>query len=226
MTFGSVFPNSFFAKAGQGWNQNLGGAEIGSFGRGLAYGFRPHWWTVVLWTIAYTGAYIVLGVLQFGWYYPPLVPALALLTAYGIDTLGNQVQQRVQYGRTMSAVLTVLFSVACLIPNADWLLKSRRFEIDAHSATYVQVGHWLRANTRASDSVGLLEIGIIGYYSDRTVIDTMGLVSPAMIGHLEDWLQTLQFAVNRFWPDYVVALKHTAWDIVVKEPWFKAAYEH
>jgi hypothetical protein len=52
----------------------------------------------------------------------------------------------------------------------------------------------------------------------------MGLVSPDMIGHLDTWLQTLQFAVNHYWPDYVVALERTAWVSLINEPWFGEAY--
>ena len=249
-SFGSIFPNSYFAKAGQGWNQALGGAEIGPFGSGLLLtaasaqadnqlfvlllilavlglwsvlrkGVR--WWPLLLWTVTYIGGYIVLGVLRFPWYYPPLVPAFALLAAQGIDMVAATVSLRLHWsaGRV---VFAGALAALCLLPNLDWLMSSQKIDVDAHSATYVEVGQWLQAHTPADSTVALLEIGIVGFYSDRTVIDTMGLVSPGMLGHLEGWLQTLQYAVNRCWPDYVVALKRTAWEGVVREPWFEEAY--
>jgi hypothetical protein len=250
VTFGSVFPNSFFAKVGQGWNQGLGGAEIGSFGRGLwlladsmysenhlfillpifaVLGLlsvllnRARWWPLLLWTMTYLGGYIALGVLRFGWYYTPLAPALALLVAEGIELATRPPSLR--FGsRARLVTFTTLLLVLCLLPNIDLLLRSRRTEMDVHSATYVQVGEWLKTHTPPSSSVALLEIGIIGFFSDRTVIDTMGLVSPEMVGHLENWRQTLEFAINYYWPDYVVALERTAWADIVNEPWFKEAY--
>jgi hypothetical protein len=249
-TFGSVFPNSFFAKAGQGWNPGLGGEEIGSFGRGLlrlasiafsanglfvvvplfaAIGIlsatrrRLVWWPLLAWTMFYIGGYIVLGVLRFTWYYPPIVPAVALASGEGIRVIARFATDRLHLKINQSA-LTIVLGAACLIPNADWLLQSRKTEMDAHSSSYVQVGEWLNANTPPGSSVALLEIGIVGFYSDRTVVDTMGLVSPAMVGHLGAWLQTLQFAVNHFWPDYIVALKQTAWEGIVHEPWLDEAY--
>jgi len=249
LTFGSVFPNSFFAKAGQGWNQELGAAEIGSFARGSlliansafaenslfilypifsifgiysAYRNRVRWWPILLWSAAYFAGYVAVGVLRFDWYYPPLVPAIALLVAEGITTVAGFVSRRL--GLTAGRVVLVTLFFLCLIPSLDWLLNIQRTEMTDYSANYVEVGEWLREHTPPDSSVALIEIGIIGLYSDRQVVDTMGLVSPEMIGHLEDWLQTLQFAINYYWPDYVVALRNTAWDDIVNEPWFEEAY--
>ncbi|MFW6116548.1 MAG: hypothetical protein ACOC6F_02370 [bacterium] len=248
LRFGSIFPNTFFAKAGQGWKKGLGGIEIGPFPRGLvsiarsawrenrlflipvglsvvgafsAFRNRVKWWPVVLWTAAYFGGYAVLGVLRFPWYYPPLVPAVLLLIGEGIKELTECLQGR---SRQLKLGLTVLLIPLCLVPNVDWLMANRRSEMNKHLATYVQVGEWLRDHTPLDSSVATIEIGVIGFYSDRTIVDTMGLVSPEMVGHLDTWLQTLQFALNYYWPDYAVVLEGTAWGGVIREPWFREAY--
>ena len=250
MTFGSIFPNSFYAKMGQGWNQGFGGDELGTFGRGLlllgasAYEANPlfliwglfaalglasllyrraRWWPLLLWTGLYIAGYIALGVLRFPWYYPPIMPGLVLLVAGGIN-LSAQFLSRYIKRDAAQAVSVAALCILCLIPSAHWLVQDQQKEIDAHSATYVEVGNWLHANTPPESSVALLEIGIVGFYSDRTVVDTMGLVRPDMLGHLDTWLQTLQFAVNHYWPDYVVALERTAWVSLIGEPWFGEAY--
>ena len=250
VTFGSVFPNSFYAKVGQGWNQELGGAEIGTFGRGLlslaksAYGAnrlfvlfpifavlgllavfrgRARWWPLLLWTAAYLVSYMALGVLSFPWYATPLVPALALLAAEGIHEAALFVSRRIEQSARYilsAALLTTIY----LVPSVDWMIQSQKTVVDAHSTTYLRVGQWLRDHTPPNSTVAMIEIGIIGYYSDRPVVDTMGLVSPEIVGHLESWLQTLQFAVNYYWPDYVIGLERTAWGGVVNAPWFMEAY--
>ena len=249
-TFGSILPNTFFAKVGQGWNPGLGGAGIGSFGPGLiriaasayvenrlflllpvfavagsfsVFYRKVKWWPLLLWTMTYIGGFTALGVLRFPWYYPPLVPTFALLMAEGIEAVAQSLSLHLTRTAGQVAVMAALCAL-CLVPNVDWLVKSQRTGIDAHSATYLQVARWLRTHTPPDSSVALLEIGIIGFYSDRTVVDTMGLVSPEMVGHLGSWLQTLQFAVNYYWPDYVVALQRTAWEGVVDKPWFEEAY--
>lgn len=248
LTFGSIFPNTLFAKAGQGWNQDLGGTEIGSFARALipmvrsacrqnrlvlvlvgssavgavsALRDRRRWWPLLLWTAAYFTGYTVLGVLSFPWYYPPLVPAFLLLVGQGVEELIEPLPRSPKWPRVG---LTVLVVALCLIPSVDRLLANRRSGMDKHLATYVEVGKWLRDHTAPDSSVATIEIGVIGFYSDRTIVDPMGLVSPEMVGHLESWLQTLQFALNYYWPDYAVALEGTAWGGARHEPWFREAY--
>ena len=249
LTFGSIFPNSFFAKMGQSYNEGFGGIE-GSFGTGIwllaqqAYATnhlfiifplfiilgivavikdKDKWWPLLLWTVTYLASYIILGVLRFNWYYAPLMPALALLTAKGIEQMAKLISMRLKM-ETKQAAWTLFFVVLCLIPMVDWLAQYRRTEMGIHSSTYVDVGNWLKENTPPESSVAMIEIGIIGYYGDRTTVDTMGLVSPEMIGHLESWQQTLQYAVNYYWPDYVVGLEQTAWTGIVNQPWFQEAY--
>jgi hypothetical protein len=248
ITFGSIFPNSFFAKAGQGWKEGLGAEEIGPFVRGIgmiarsaykknqmflflpffsvvgglsAFRDRVKWWPLILWTASYFGGYTVLGVLQFSWYYPPLIPVLILLTAKGIEFVAEHPFNRREWIRP---ILLVILLALCLIPNLDWLTSKQKTKMGAHTATYVEVGEWLRDHTPQDSSVVTIEIGVIGFYSDRTIVDTMGLVSPGMLGHLEGWSQTLRFAVNHYWPDYAVVLKKTAWSGLIREPWFKEAY--
>ncbi len=248
MTFGSVFPNTLFAKAGQGWKEGLGGAEIGPFTRGLvsigrsayrgnrlvlvpvglsvvgvfsAFRDKTRWWLVLLWTGAYFAGYAVLGVLQFSWYYPPLMPASVLLAGKGIEELVGYMPRNPRWGRLG---LAVLLMGLCLIPSVDLLLASRRSEMNERVATYVKVGQWLRQHAAPDSSVATIEIGVIGFYSDLTIVDPMGLVSPDMVGHLDSWLQTLQYALNHYWPDYAVSLKGTAWGGVVGQPWFTEAY--
>lgn len=43
------------------------------------------------------------------------------------------------------------------------------------------VGRWLASNTPAGSVVALKDIGFSGYYSQRTVLDLAGLVSPECV---------------------------------------------
>jgi len=249
VTFGSIFPNSFFAKVGQGRNQGLGGAEIGSFGQGLLligaslyaksrlFLFFPvlwvpglfsifyrkiKWWPLLMWTAVYTGGYVALGVLRFHWYYTPLIPAIALLTAGGIEVVAQFSSTRLIKWRVGQFVLATALCTLCLFPTIDWLVRSQRTRMDAKSTTYAEVGQWLQAHTPPDSSVALMEIGIVGFYSDRTVVDIMGLVSPETIGHLGDWFQIVPFAINHYWPDYYLFLRPGG--KTIHELWFKEAY--
>jgi hypothetical protein len=97
-----------------------------------------------------------------------------------------------------------------LWPQVDYFWRNRPGP-SAHVATYQLVSDWLSANTPPDSSVALLEIGVIGYETERPVVDLMGLVTPSMIGHLHGWDQAFYYAVTHNWPDYVVALQGMAW---------------
>lgn len=163
--------------------------------------------------------YTVLGVLRFPWYYPLLAPAFSLLVAYGAVGLADRLDRPARRAWALAAL-----SALCLAASLIWLGRSQHTQPDPHLETYRLVADWLARHTPVDSSVALLEIGVVGYYSERQVVDTMGLVTPGMVGHLQNWFQTLRYAVNRYWPDYVVALAQTAWTGIASEAWFQEAY--
>ncbi len=96
---------------------------------------------------------------------------------------------------------------------------------DFHLVTYRQIGEWLKETTPADASVVSIEIGVIGHYSERRIIDPMGLVTPESTDHLRGWVQSLQYAVARFRPDFAVTLPDTAWDALLASGWFLDRYQ-
>jgi len=65
------------------------------------------------------------------------------------------------------------------------------------------VGTWLNRNTEPEAVVGINEVGIIGYYSDRKMMDLWGLVFAEM-GKAEIQYNT-DYLVEIFKPDYFVS---------------------
>src|SRR6185436_13105771 len=55
------------------------------------------------------------------------------------------------------------------------------------------VGEWLSHNTAATDRVAVMEVGIIGYYAHRPMVDLLGLIRPETIAALgrEDFFWTI-----------------------------------
>jgi hypothetical protein len=69
------------------------------------------------------------------------------------------------------------------------------------------VGTWLRANTPQDASVGMLEVGIIGYYAQRRVIDFAGLIQPEVARQITretHYEQIAQWATEHYRPNYIV----------------------
>ena len=158
-------------------------------------------WPIVLWIGLYIVGYIFLGVLGFHWYYVPLVPAVALVVGGGVAGLASWLAAR---GRWVAWLAEVGLALICLWPQAGFSWQNR-LSASPRVASYQLVSEWLRSNTAPDSSVALLEIGVIGYQSQRPVVDMMGLVTPSMVGHLQDWGQVFYYAVTRHWPAIRVA---------------------
>jgi hypothetical protein len=208
-------------------------------------GYRLHdflW--LPAWTTLYLGIYAALGVVAFSWYFTPPLTLLALLVALGIGALlgdGKQdwfrsqsnsriaLRNEIQGSRRSKGwfVLPALGLISLLIVSAGrWqqVQNSGSMRAPAYVADYRSVGLWLAQHSSPEARVATIEIGVIGYLSQRPILDTMGLVSPAMTGHQVGWTETLTYAMTSQWPDYAVTLQDTAWDWLLDQWWFAESY--
>ncbi len=241
-TYGSPLPQSLQAKAGLAHSLGFGGGDFVQGGLALlrarlsawsllsvylataALGLilvrrNVTWAAYLIWSLLYTVAYWATGMPQFGWYYVPLVPCVAVLAQAGLSHLSGS-------GRRAPKAIAVILAVTMLIAAAQMAAHSFRSAAvsPARAAAYREAGDWLAANARPDDSVALLEIGVVGYYSGLRVVDTMGLVSPYLGERLLDWGQSLVLALQHFWPEYALAVETTAWEAVERQEWFSLAY--
>ena len=67
---------------------------------------------------------------------------------------------------------------------------------------YERTGEWLKVNTRPADRIGYLEIGYLGYYSQRPIIDALGLVTPEVASHIASGDFSWAYATYR--PEYII----------------------
>jgi hypothetical protein len=243
LTYGSFLPNSFFAKFGQGRESYTFGPGLIQVASGLSsashlywlvgllglIGFvevvrrRPAWLIIIAWAGVYTASYLLMAVPYFHWYYLPLWPAIALLTAAGIVAVARWLNRLGSLARFNWAWPAILLGLT-LIPQFHALRTSLTLDSPPYNQGYTAIADWLKANTAPDASVAMIEIGIIGYYSDRRVVDVMGLVSPEVTRHLDSGYQMLVYAMQRYWPDYAISLEGTTWDYIKRDLWFTEAY--
>ncbi len=67
---------------------------------------------------------------------------------------------------------------------------------------YQTIGEYLKDNTPPNASVGYVEVGQIGYYSQRKIIDMTGMVTKGVVAHLK--LRDFDWTLNEYKPDYVI----------------------
>ena len=206
-------------------------------------------WVVLGWAALSFGGYVVLGVAPYHWYYTPLIPALALLCGLGVDAMTRWVGSVVplRAGRsaaripaviqvTAAAGLALLLLVPQFVSDAQIrqaLLHPGRvppsspvYKVlpEAKVCIYRQVGDWLKANTPPDSLIGVTEVGVMGYYSERRMVDFLGLLRPQVMAALKRG--DMAWALLYYQPDYVVLTRVNplySYDLSADE-WFKLAY--
>jgi len=178
--------------------------ELGLVIAGLIFMFRKasQWVLILFWTLLYFFSYSVLGVSRYFWYYAPLLPIWIVMIGLGVSSLQRFFSPNRK--RIFWIGFLVLFLCLSLVQSLDlWHLRQTP---DPRLIMYRDVGEWLQENTLPSSSVGTLEVGIIGFYSQRKIIDFAGLIQPIVGDQLtksSTYDDSAVWAVDYFQPDYL-----------------------
>lgn len=180
----------------------------------------------VLHVIAYG---LVLNVPFYHWYYSWEVFTLAVLAAVAVGWIIDRAIARLgtdRAGRRLVPACGLGLAVAALVvagtvhvgPSNEntYYLENRR---------YVELGEWLAANTEPTSTVAATEIGVLGWYSERPIVDYLGLLDVTSADEvrrsdLVSWLERTE-------PDYWV-VHEPLWPFEVPaaaQPWFHTAYQ-
>lgn len=194
-------------KGYRGWNYRAE-AVLAAFGVGFAVWRARQWGLLVSWTGLYFGAYSLLGVSRYYWYYTPLVPGVIVLVGLGVSFLNQRWSKPISRPvmATFCRGLTISLVLLLLVAQARPLWSHRR-PADPRYKIYRAVGEWLQANTLPGAAAGMLEVGVIGYYAHRPVVDFAGLIQPAVAAQLQrdtTYDDAAFWAVNHYRPDYLV----------------------
>jgi hypothetical protein len=189
-----------------------------------------HWIPLLWWTALYFLAYTLLGVSRYFWYYAPLAPAFVVLVAEGMAALvgffsGIILKRQGLASRFPVLAISSLLLIALTVPMTTKVLQMRQ-QLDPRFEVYRDVGQWLAVHTPPQASVTLLEVGVIGYYARRPMIDFAGLIQPDVARQLASsgtYQNSAAWVIQTYWPDYVVLHR---WDFVgvVESDWFRAKY--
>lgn len=195
-------------------------------------------WVLIFvgWALLHAAAYQCLAVAPYFWYYAPLVPAVALLLALAgaelaqiAGRLNPALQAPVLVGISALLLLPPFWSLFAIarglhtpLPAPDTALS--KVLPEAKVDVYRRVGEWLAAETPADASVGVSEVGVIGFTGGRFMVDFLGLIQPAAAAALArgDPVWTLQ----SYQPDYLaLTAVNPLYNLDPRgDAWFQAAY--
>jgi len=217
--YGSLLPATGGAKIGQGqsglWGAGWSFLDVGYFipaflkGSALAagiffglalYGFyteiRNRIVIIAGVFLALLAAfYIGLNIPNYHWYYAPFVYFMVIFASRGLWRLFE-----LALGWRLPLRVALVFVVSTGFGYS--LTKSVSLEERGANQGYVMMGNWLNENTPADSSVAMVEIGTVGWYSEREIIDILGLVSD----YNAQYLANRQFMhwLLHYQPDYII----------------------
>ena len=96
---------------------------------------------------------------------------------------------------------------------------------EAKGDIYRRAGLWLAANTPAQASVGVTEVGVMGFYAGRPMVDFLGLLQPSVAEALARG--NAGWALFAYQPDYLAltAINPIFSFDPLRDDWFQAAYQ-
>jgi hypothetical protein len=225
--FGSVIPNSYFAK--QAYFSVHPGTSLSNISSYIRF-FMPtiplaivapvlfvvgawsaltHFreflplsaWLLVVFFLQLTSNFYIAF-----WYMHMLLPAIILIVFLGLQKLLNVLPEPLK-SVASSRAAAVTFGLILLIFMSFFSLqwRSEINDMRISDERMGRIGEWFVLNDVPTDRiVGLEAIGRVGYESDLRVLDRMGLVSPEVIPYIRSLRDDDVNIIRIFHPDYYV----------------------
>jgi hypothetical protein len=173
--------------------------------------------------------YVMRGVPVLSRYLVPTLPVLAWLAWRSVERwwAGEEPDPGLRPG---AALLGIGLASLALVQNLVVYRQAVLPQVQSFSAgmrqSLIPWGHWFGEHTPPGATIAAPDIGAIGYYSNRRVLDLAGLVTPAMVPVLEHELPedvVARFSFTRVGrPDYLVDRAPRAYDLLSRSPYAAA----
>jgi hypothetical protein len=166
--------------------------------------------------------YPLLGVPFFSWYILPCLIAALYGVASFAGALGDALAPKMPpvLSSRVIAVITFAALAVTTVQTSWWFFR------EAAPTPRVQIyqrgAEWIKEHSKPDASIAYVEIGVIGYYSERPILDLMGLVTPAARPYVAR--NDLLGALREKPADFV--LHHTRGRMapIVDSRWFRRRY--
>lgn len=155
-------------------------------------------WLPLVWLFAHVAVYALrLPVsYQHGRYLLPIIPIGLLYGIVGTALLLDEVKARsTQPAARLLRRVYALASVMVFVLYVPIGALAFATDVAIINGEMVVVAKWLAANTPPGATIAAHDIGAIGYFSRRPILDLAGLISPEVIPFIRDeaqlgqWLQ-------------------------------------
>ncbi len=157
----------------------------------------------------------------FHWYITPIYPVFLLFVAAGINAICERVRIAPSLAGRLGesgAVVAALALIALSFTQVDHYREIQQTTERVHK----EIGTYLFAQTEPDAIVAVEDIGYMGYYSKRIILDRDGLVSPIAV----EYNRTAHYLdlVSDTQPAYLVACVGSPLSPFLDDPKFVAMY--
>jgi Dolichyl-phosphate-mannose-protein mannosyltransferase len=145
----------------------------------------------LIWVACVSAGYLVTGAYMVSMYTLLFSPFLPLLLFAMVEMVARDFP-RFQLNRLVAAALlwAVIYCTGLLtfgrLGNFSWMVSSRYSAGD--DIRYIQYAEWVNANLPEDARIATYELGIVGFYGNRYMIDLAGIATPGMINGNENEL--------------------------------------
>ena len=150
-----------------------------------------------IWAIGYLLVYALrLPVTyQHGRYVIPMMPVYYL---WGFAGLVLWIQPHTQHSirRVVSRAWVLSFVIVLVV---FWIIGARAYTRDVAviESEMVDTAHWIAENTKPDDLIAAHDIGALGYFGGRDILDLAGLVSPEVIPFIREEHNLAKYLDNK-----------------------------
>jgi hypothetical protein len=179
---------------------------------------------LVLFALILAILYPLSGVPWFPWY----TVTMAVTVLYGVAFLIGQAARVAGWPADLLRRAAAAAGVCALAaPVAISLLPAScrwhvAFHWPAYMERYREAGLWLARTSPPRATVAYYEVGALGYFSDRTIVDLLGIVTPESLPFVRRG--DIQGALRARPADYAIFDDARGGWMPVASPWFKASY--
>ena len=191
---------------------------------------------IIIWTLLYACFYLFAGTRMHSWYYVPFYLGYLMLAARGsvfvyesLNSFAARLWERkkqislfrgIRFAFLLLVVFVCLFVYRSQMKRTIELVRSEQTVLDR---IHKRIGLWLKENSDVGDTVCAEDIGYMGYFSRRYILDQDGLVSPQAVpfNKEKDRLGLIQKYLPRF---VVVGFYGPYYKEVIHSAWFKKNY--
>ncbi len=179
---------------------------------------------LLAWTAAFTAAYVLLRVPFYHWYVAPAALGLCILGGAGlaraVEWLVSMVPAADAPGWPVPTAAVIAAAIAISLPPLAALPRTSR--LNDNVRLYIEAGQWLATQTLPRSRVGYYEIGYIGFYGHRPMVDALGLIDPSIAPAVK--ARDFGRAFREARPDYILEKPGVGLNTFLAEPWFAEEY--